>query len=90
MGEYSAFGHVSRNITGDEWMNSNRICYIKRDLLVCVEEENFSKISIHNMLCCLCEELRGTLENLMYLELLSKKRNFNIEFRIAANVGSPR
>ena len=39
IGAYIAFGHVSRNIVGDQWMNSNRICYIKRDLLVCVEEE---------------------------------------------------
>jgi hypothetical protein len=44
---------------------------------------------LHNMLCCLCEGLRGTLETLIYVELLSKKRNFNVELRMAAKVGSP-
>jgi hypothetical protein len=28
---------------------------------------------LHNMLCCLCEGLGGTLETLIYVELLSKK-----------------
>jgi len=30
--------------------------------------------SLHNMLCCLCEGLGGTLETLMYVELLLKKK----------------